>query len=153
MVLRIYRCLFSIYKHKLDKKSNNNNNDNDNQTKPNNDLSQVTPKRSTRPKNKSNKNNNNNNNNNRKTHVPGYCIVGSYVSGKLSGISSCDSIYPEPGGALMNNRVVDGDFWKDGIVDDNVDDVEDDFDVDNVVDDDDDDDDDNDNDVVEEDDF
>jgi len=47
----------------------------------------------------------------------------------------------------MNNRVVDGDFWKDGIVDDNVDDV--DFDVDNVVDDDDNDDDD----VVEEDDF
>lgn len=47
----------------------------------------------------------------------------------------------------MNNRVVDGDFWKDGIVDDNVDDVEDDFDVDNVVDDG------NDDDVVEEDDF
>jgi len=54
----------------------------------------------------------------------------------------------------MNNRVVDGDaFWKDGIVDDNVDDV--DFDVDNVVDDDGDDDDDNDDDdvVEEEDDF
>ena len=149
MILRIYRCLFSIYKHKLDKKGNNNNNNNDNQTKPNNDLSQVAPKRSTRPKN----NNNNNNNNNRKTHVPGYCIVGSYVSGKLSGISSCDSIYPEPGGALMNNRVVDGDFWKDGIVDDNVDDVEDDFDVDNVVDDGNDDDDNDDDDVVEEYDF